>query len=128
MSHRFVVSANFRNRANPCKWLFRMECDGVDTYRPASRIVAKDVMFERSGQIEKGYGCNIVAKAQDIQVSEMRYERESLDFKALGYRRLKFNGMYDFLDDESKEVVKCVKEMVLSPDGSMHYLPLDMTV
>lgn len=67
-----VISANYRDRSSPFKWLVRDYDQHPDSAIECKRVFADEVRFETSNEIEQGFGCAIVAISEQIVVEGIK--------------------------------------------------------
>jgi len=108
----FVVSANYRNRQDPKRWLLRGADDKPNTAKAFTSVVATNVKFTQS-DYESGFGCSVVAQAEtavgsDDAADAMRENEVKLTFWGAGFETL-----------DEKAVDSCAS-LRLTPDGSMY--------
>lgn len=118
-----VISANYRDRTSPYKWLVRDEDQEPEQATACKQVlVAGQVRFERSGK-EMGFGCSVVATTSaDVLMVEPEPPEGAEKFQ-----ELKFDSYHDFEDLEGR-VVKRVDELNLLQDGKiMAILPASRT-
>ena len=65
---KFVVSANYRDRTSPYKWLVRESGKPLDTAVACKEVVAHNVEFVQSTDGEYGFGCFVVGIADEASV------------------------------------------------------------
>lgn len=61
----YIISRNYRDRASPYKWLIRRSGEEPGAARACKRVEARGVRFRESDYEELGFGCAIVAEAED---------------------------------------------------------------
>lgn len=103
----FVVSANYRNRKSPYKWLVRKATDPIEKAYACKSVVASGVEFRPSSQSEEGFGCRRVAHAESVEVSGV----ESVE--------IKFDGRQTFYNESTGKAVTKLARMELGEDGSI---------
>ena len=101
-----VISANYRDRTSPYKWLVRDQDQDPKQAVAFKTVKAKGVTFEGSNSYESGFGCQMVAVAESVEVGGA--ENAPV--------RIKFNGSGFVYEGDYLEKVK---ELELSEDGSM---------
>ncbi|WP_157605487.1 hypothetical protein [Schlesneria paludicola] len=107
----FVVSANYRDRSSPYRWLIRKSDEPAENAKAYKRVELEEVTFERSNQNEEGYGCRTVAfadKAIGFEPEEVAENRAV---------NLRFDG--EEFRDESNLVVKSCTTLKLGKFGDM---------
>lgn len=109
----YIISANYRDRSSPDKWLVRKQDEPVEKAKAYKKVLAQDVKFETSSAIEQGFGCQIVAIASSVKL-------QRVPAKVDKSRRLKFSGMF-FYDSQSSTRLHEVSTLLLTSD--MRYLP-----
>lgn len=105
---KYVISANYRDRNSPNKWLVRLATEHPDNAVERATVHAKGVIFCPSSDFETGFGCTVVAYADEI-VEEGSAPENSI--------KLRFEKP-DFVDDNNK-VYEELAEMHLAADGSI---------
>lgn len=63
----FIVSANYRDRSSPLRWLLRSGGSEPVEASPFTALVANGVEFCPSSDYEEGFGCSIVAYCDGAQ-------------------------------------------------------------
>lgn len=105
---KYVVSANYLDRDSELKWLVRREDEPVEKAVPHKSVLCRGVKFQMSSAGERGFGCRVVAIANDVE----------LDVESLpGVERLQF-AAFDFRDANGV-IVESVEELSLMPDGAV---------
>lgn len=96
---RFVVSANYRDRFSPQRWLIRQEDQSPAEAVPFTSAACRGVTFSRSELKEElGFDCRMVAVAEEA-VGMNEGDPESLSTV------LQFDGWYDFFDVATRDRV-----------------------
>lgn len=103
----FIVSANYRDRKSPFRWLIRGENEPVLAARAFKSVRATGVVFGPSNEAEQGFGCTVVAICQ---TAEGKYPEQQ-------QVRLRFD-FVSFVDPNDDVVEKC-DVLELGKDGSM---------
>lgn len=65
---KFVVSANYRDRASEYKWLVRRIDEPIEKAVACQVVYCSGVIFGDSNKAEKGFDCNRVAFCENVQV------------------------------------------------------------
>lgn len=115
----YVISANYRDRASPYKWLIRRSGEEPGAARACTDIDARYVRFEESSYAEYGWGCEVVA------IAESAVGRGYADLQdpvppaevAPDFVRLKFNGLV--FATPSREVVAACERLRLTSAGDV---------
>ena len=103
----YIVSANYRDRQSPFKWLVRDAKDYPKKAVAYKSVRATGVTFGPSDKYESGFGCSTVATAETVETSGPE-KKET---------RLTFEGR-NFYTEGGKEV-KAVDVLDLREDGKM---------
>lgn len=107
----YVISANYRDRTSPFKWLIREGGKPLDTARACKRVEATDARYTNSVDGEVHWGCRRVLVAETAQGID--YEDEQ------PLRPLKFT-MNGFIDQETGQPVHGrLKTLKLEADGAI---------
>lgn len=61
----FIVSANYLDRDSEYRWLVRRPEDPVSKARAFKHVTCNGVMFCPSEEVERGFGCGVIAQAQE---------------------------------------------------------------
>mgnify|MGYP003436407028 CR=1 FL=1 len=95
---KFVVSANYRDRNSQYKWLVRRIDEPIEKAVACEIVNCSGVTFGDSNKEESGFGCNIVAYCENVNV---RYAETTHDLPTdhiaitapdESYNSYKFNG------------------------------------
>lgn len=105
---KYVISANYRDRNSPNKWLVRLATEHPDKAVERATVHAKGVIFCPSSDFETGFGCTVVAYADEI-VEEASDPENSINIKFV---------KPDFVDDDGNVHVE-LAEMHLAADGTI---------
>jgi hypothetical protein len=108
----FVVSANYRNRGSEYRWLVRGSDEPIDKAIACKRVEMQDVKFQKSSEEEVGFGCNIVAVCDTVEV----FEKEEPKPEPTPVRLL--FGWNTFFNPENRAVTRA-KSVTLGDDGSV---------
>lgn len=114
---KYVISANYRDRNSVNKWLVRRSSQHPDEAVERSTVHAKGVIFCPSTEFETGFGCTVVAYAEEV-MDEGSAPENAID--------LRFTGMLDgnnFVDASGK-VHEQLAELHLGADGKIKGVPL----
>lgn len=103
-----IVSANYRDRGSPYRWLIRDEGEPLDTAKAFKSVKATGVKFERSSEEEAGFGCSIVARCE----TAVGHEPEPKNSTQLTFE------INDFVDSGGN-IVKCCEGLTLDSDGTV---------
>lgn len=106
----YVISANYRDRSSKYRWLIRELGQDPSAALACKSVKAKGVRFADSDKIEEGFGCKIVAIAEEAE----GYDFEPLEPVGMP---LRFDGAY-FRDPEDKKVESC-ENLDLSESGAI---------
>lgn len=129
MKPRYIITANYRDRKSPYKWLVRRANEPLAAAKACKGVTASGVEFKQSRDGEDGFGCAIVAEASHATMLEIEPEPSTLDpnrFEPLATPvtscTLEFIG-YCFVDKnaqgEDRQAVDAADHLELFPDGSM---------
>ncbi len=116
----FIVSANYRDRSSPLKWLVRREDQHMGDARPCNKVYAKGVKFVKSSEAEEGFGCKKVAVCDEVQYSYD--DAEVLRPAATVPLHYYIGFMIDFFWSARKlpsAEITSVQELYLGADGKM---------
>jgi len=113
---KFVVSGNYRDRESEHRWLVRREDDPIDKALAVKSLIARGVRFIPSQQDELGFGCDVVATADSVEV----------DAEKSGGQKLRFVGKWFY--DEADTYVPEVDVLSLSASGEVRSIPLSEDV
>lgn len=105
-----IVSANYRDRSSPLRWLVRNNSESAKKAVAVKSVIATGVTFGNSSAYESGFGCAVVAMCKSAVAADLPTEHMG--------RPLKFRGYY-FVDENGKEVPAC-ETLFLDEDGSMY--------
>lgn len=115
----FIVSRNYYDLSSPARWIYRQANIpiGRDNYRAVNALVANGVNFMESGNYEQGFGCNVIAKVDEVvALSEEDLERmisdPSLKPITFALDSFKIRGTEEYID-------QCDR-LYLCADGSMY--------
>lgn len=109
---QYIISANYRDRQNTTHpWLVRTPDQSVSEGIPVASLTAKNVTFQDSGELEKGFGCEIVAVSDDVTFQK---DADVVATAPAG-RGLRFYG-HKFVAKATGERVDEVGTLVLSND------------
>lgn len=114
---RFVISANYRDRDSVNKWLVRLSSEHPDKAVERSTVHAKGVIFCPSTEFETGFGCSVVAYAEEV-MDEGSVPENAIDLRFTGHL-----GNNDFVDASGK-VHEQLAELHLGADGKIKGVPL----
>lgn len=113
-----VISANYKNRESENHWLVRNADQSVDETTELRQLHAINVTFELS-DIEKGFGCNMVAIAEEFDSPEaMTVPPEVVQVYFINNWIYRSKADYES-DDWLKLRIKNVSSLFLLPDGSI---------
>lgn len=106
----FIVSANYRDRSSPYRWLIREDHEPPEAARACRTVTLENARFGKSDQYEEGFGCRVVARAEKAL---------GRDFE-ITVNRLHFDGTQDFLDESGQRVTdRRFRTMLLAADGQI---------
>lgn len=112
----YIISANYRDRSNvEARWLVRRADQSPEEAQAVSEVRAKGVIFCPSTGYEEGFGCTVVAFADEVEFEPSNAERVNLRFRGPGYN--------DFVDGNGKTHLE-VAELYLGSDGSIQCVPM----
>lgn len=118
---QFVISANYRDHSSPNKWLVRRSNEHPDLAVERSTVHAKGVIFCPSTDYEMGFGCSVVAYAEEVM-----YEG-SVPENTISLRFTGRSGNNDFVDGDGK-THKQLAELHLGANGEIMGVPLEAAV
>lgn len=104
---KWIISANYRDRNSPYRWLVRARDERPEAAVAYKSVRAKGVEFARSSEFEAGFGCTIVAQADEF-VAEGPEPRG---------HRLRFD--FDQFLNQAGNPVRSAGELHLDADGTM---------
>jgi len=113
----FVISANYRNRDSANKWLVRRSNEHPDLAVERSSVHAKGVIFCPSTDYETGFGCTVVAYADEV-MEEGSAPENAVKLWFTGPR-----GDNDFVDEGGKSYPE-LAELHLGANGEIMGVPL----
>lgn len=113
----FVISANYRDRSSPNKWLVRRSNEHPDLAVERSTVHAKGVIFCPSTDYETGFGCTVVAYADEVM------DEGSAPENAVKLRFTGPGGNNDFVDGDGKSHEE-LAELHLGANGEIMGVPL----
>lgn len=105
-----IVSANYRDRKSPYRWLIRQEDQPVESARAFKSVKARGVKIISSNAIEEGFGCRIVAKCQAADGFDPEPDAPVV-------KTLRFD--HDAFKDDRGRRVDEMLELDLGEDGSI---------
>jgi len=103
---QFIISANYRDRQSPNKWLVRRQDEPLSKAIEVASLKATGVRFTGSNLSESGFGCSIVGVADEVQYTLPQPKLTPLRFSGSSFKT------------EDHERVDEVKSLILSDDGS----------
>jgi len=103
-----IISRNYRDRSSEFKWLVRDESEEPSQARAFKSVQAKGVRFQASGKFEQGFGCNMVAIADEVNAHDPEPIKERIHFTGARFSR-----------DITGATVERASALDLHPDGSM---------
>lgn len=110
----FVISRNYLDNNDSRRYLIREVGQAHSEARKVSEVRANGVVFRESDEIEFGFGCGVVAEAQEAQ-----YWEEASDApRESGLTRIRFNG-HAFHQEDHTETLQGVARLVLKSRGGM---------
>lgn len=102
----YVISGNYRDRNSKYRWLIRNSDEPIGKARACKRLIAQKVRFSGS-QEEIGFGCSVVAIAEEAHAEEFEPRHANLSF----------NGA-DFIDEDGQKISE-VETLELHEDGKI---------
>lgn len=119
-----IVSANYRDRHSPQKWLTRaVDSDPERDFKQVSALTASNATFTRSGQYEQGFGCGIIAKCENAVILDVSPPLDGSEYSRILFKRDWPNGD-EFYPEASVGVSHCAISkagtLVLLSDGTMY--------
>lgn len=125
---KYVVSANYRDRASENKWLVRRADEHPDKAVPCKEVRLKDVRFRDSNEYEEGFGCKLVAFCEDVSVSGAAVDHD-LPTGELAHPdgkqvTLKFKDYYmAMIDEDADEIaIRNLPSCELNAEGMFGYI------
>lgn len=114
-----VVSANYKDRKSPFKWLVRNEADSIANTQDFKLVIARNVQFMKSGQQERGFGCTMIALCATIE----GYNEFYPEFDTSTFTKLEFDGRnFYFTKNRTLNAITKVAALYLDQFGSMWVL------
>lgn len=113
-----VISRNYFNRDDSAKWLVREPTTPARLAAAVGAVLALNVIFVSSNSFESGFGCSVVAVADEADWASGGWDHQH--FKGIVPRdaeRITFDG-HVFRDPDQSTVLACDK-LFLLPDGGM---------
>lgn len=112
-----IITANYRDRYSPYKWLIREADKPIETARACKRIEAEGVEFQPSDVEEARQGCTAIAcvKAGQVQGFDFEDELKPINVDS-SYVNLQFDG--GSFRCNGRRVNNC-QRLVLQDTGSM---------
>lgn len=112
----YIVTANYRDRKSPTRWIMREESQDPATIEPAKALVATNVNFDfaKSGTHEARVGCITVATCEKAEVVDGEFDFAGQQDKLVPLTY----GWGAFCDPQNKTVNSCEK-LFLAADGKM---------
>lgn len=115
MNRKWIISANYRDRSSAYKWLVRRSDQSPQEAKAFKSVRAKGVIFCPSTAYESGFGCSVVAFADEV-VTEGPEHTITLKFTGP-------DGGNNFVDGDGK-VHEEVAELYLGEHGEITAVPL----
>jgi hypothetical protein len=113
--HTKVVSANYRDRQSPLKWLSRGKDEDPEKAKAFRNVIATNVKFGSSGKYESGFGCQVVALCETAIGQKITKKTKKPEGREV---TLVFNGRF-FCAKELEIAIGECKMLILREDGSM---------
>jgi hypothetical protein len=115
---KYVISANYRDKDSPFKWLVREEGVAPENAVPHKIVRAKGVIFCPSSTYETGFGCSVVAFAEELmdEASAVPDEAVQLTFVNAGRR--------SYFEDINCTRHEKLAEMYLDENGIVKGIPI----
>lgn len=107
-----IISANYRNRNSAYKWLIREEGQSPEEARACKRVTATNVKFQRSDDYEAGFGCKVVAVADEAEGHDYEVTRNEQG------SALRFNGVH--FEDHKGNAIQALEDLTLNDDGTIY--------
>lgn len=119
----FVVSANYRDRHSPYRWLIRQAGDPLEKARACRRVeLRSEVGLVQSSDGEEGFGCRRVALCEDVVGYEFEDEAKALTVadESDGYVPVEWDGL-NFVAKfgDSEKYIGSAKMMRLEANGKI---------
>lgn len=119
---KYIVSANYRDRSSPYRWLIRKSDEPAEEAKACQKVVATGIQFVETTYrtdlvAETGFGCGVVAECDSAQ--GFYFEEENL--KAVETKQIAslYFDMDRFRKSSDDQAVNCAAELTLSPTGEM---------
>lgn len=106
----YVISANYRDRSSPNKWLVRLANEHPSKAVERSTVHAKGVTFGVSSDYEDGFGCSAVAYAEELMDEAVVPE---------GTINLRFDTFHNEFVDEFEKSYENLIEIHLNAHGKI---------
>lgn len=117
---KFVVSANYRDRQSPYKWLVRRVDEPIDKAVACEFVRCSGVTFGDSNKEEKGFGCNRVAFCENVSINYPEVETDlPKDPIRIPYNLESNNYVFDGYNICRTVPVNSVEMLRLSDNGKM---------
>ncbi len=113
-----IISRNYRDRSSEYKWLVRDAEQTPEEAVACKRVVATDIQFQLSTAYEDGFGCSIVARAEDAELFDIEPPAPPKPTPPAGMVPLIFTGI-EFVAAGEADAVKRLAALQLEADGSM---------
>jgi hypothetical protein len=115
MQHKWIISANYRDRSSQYRWLVRRMDQSPQEAVAYETVHAKGIIFCPSTAYETGFGCSVVAYAHEVTTSGPE--------KTVKLRFAGPEGNNKFVDEEGVAHEE-LAEMTLGADGSIVGVPV----
>lgn len=79
-----IVSANYRDRQSPFKWLIRDEDEPIEAAKACKSVEASGIEFVNSSAGEQGFGCKTVARCEMATGIDFEQVEGKLEFNSFG--------------------------------------------
>ena len=114
-----VVSANYKNRKSPYKWLMRDQDQGISQAQEFKAIKATNVIFKPSNKSEEGFGCTAVAFCATAEGFDIAPEFNKEEFKELQFKEI---GVFSwgFFEKGTQTKIEKIELLYLTENGSMY--------
>lgn len=115
----FIVSANYRDRSSPKRWLVRRKDEPVEAAKEVEAVIAIGVRIVPSNAKETGFGCRVVAEAQNVEIVEKSPE-VSKEATRLFFDGQNFRIYRDRSDEYEKRAGNKFRSLQLNEDGCIY--------
>lgn len=119
MRSNFIISRNYRDPSSPYKWLVRKVEEATEDAKAYKTVKAIGVVFADSNKVELGFGCKLVAHANQVELGEVQPPPlREIDLHFNGGTFLDQNYFYS-TSPNTPSKIQGVEELELTEDGGM---------